>query len=89
MSFTVTVTRQGQISIPAALRRKFALSDGRNLVLEDTADGRIMMNPVPDFLELAGSLKKYAKNSRGKTFRQMREDFENYLAARHLGKKLL
>ncbi len=39
-----------------------------------------------DIFELKGSLNKYAKNAKGKSFQEMRKGFENYLATRHLAR---
>lgn len=84
MSYTVTITSQGQISIPAELRRKFSLTGGKNLVLRDTPEGQITIDPVPDLLELGGIFKKYAQNAKGKSFKKMREEYKNYRAIRFL-----
>lgn len=78
MSFTVTVTNQGQISIPAELRRKFKLNGGKTLVLRDTPEGQIAMTPVPDFFELKGAFKTRRKISSKKA----REAFGEYLGTR-------
>lgn len=71
------VTSQGQVSIPAKLRKKLKLDKRRKvMILEE--DGKILLEPVKDILELAGAFKlpKKVKPYRG------REAFENYLAHR-------
>lgn len=73
--YTVTITSQGQISIPIKLRRKLGLDKLKKaLVYEDK--GELIVRPVKDFLELGGSLKTNIKV----TPRQIREAFGQYLA---------
>lgn len=60
MTHTVSITSQGQLSIPIALRRKFNLhKTKRALVTEE--NGKIIIEPVKDLLELRGSLKTNKK----------------------------
>lgn len=80
MTYLVTVTSQGQISIPADLRKKYDLSKNRTLILRDSEAGEISVKPIPDLLDLRGSLKTRKKVSS----RQIREAFGNYLATRHI-----
>lgn len=56
------VTSQGQVSIPIKLRRKFEL-DKRKQVLITEENGKIIIEPAKDILDLAGSLHKYAKKN--------------------------
>lgn len=60
MTFTVSITSQGQISIPAKLRRKLGLEKKRKAFVTEQ-NGKIVIEPVKDFLELAGSLKTEKK----------------------------
>jgi len=69
-----TVTRQGQISIPAKLRRKMDID--RKKVMISEANGKIVIEPVADLLDLAGSFKTNKKVP----FKKIREGFENFLA---------
>lgn len=56
MRYTVSITSQGQISIPIALRKKLGLNkNSQASVSEDK--GRVIIEPIRDFLELKGSLK--------------------------------
>ena len=48
------VTRKGQTTIPAELRRKYAIEEGTRLVVVDTGDG-ILFKPTPTTADLAGS----------------------------------
>ncbi|MBI2334753.1 AbrB/MazE/SpoVT family DNA-binding domain-containing protein [Candidatus Daviesbacteria bacterium] len=75
MTYLVSITSQGQISIPIQLRRKFGLEKTQKAIVSDDAD-KIIIEPVQDFLELKGSLKTKIK----KTPRQIRRAFEEYLA---------
>lgn len=56
MMYTVSITSQGQISIPAAIRRQLGL-DKLKKALVSVADKKIMIEPVEDFLEMIGSFK--------------------------------
>lgn len=75
MIYTVTITSQGQISIPIELRRQLRL-DKTKRALVSSRNGKIIVEPVKDLLELRGSLKTNIKA----TPKQIREAFENYLA---------
>jgi AbrB family looped-hinge helix DNA binding protein len=73
MTFTVTITSQGQISIPAKLRRKLGLDKNKRALIREK-NGEIIVKPVKDFLELAGSLSQYAKKN--KSMEQIMEEEE-------------
>lgn len=75
MVYTVSITSQGQVSIPAKLRRQLGLDKSRQ-ALVSVEKGKIIIEPVKDFLELGGSLKTDIKA----TPRQIRRAFEKYLA---------
>ncbi|MEM0235585.1 AbrB/MazE/SpoVT family DNA-binding domain-containing protein [Thermofilum sp.] len=59
MEYEVTVTRKGQTTIPAELRRKYNISEGSKLTVVDTDQG-ILMKPSLRTSDLAGSGSKYA-----------------------------
>ncbi|MEK7534720.1 MAG: AbrB/MazE/SpoVT family DNA-binding domain-containing protein [Patescibacteria group bacterium] len=82
MIYTVSITSQGQISIPAQLRRKIGLARYRKALVSEN-NGKLIVEPVKDLLELRGSLKTNIKA----TPRQIREAFENYLAEEGKGMK--
>lgn len=70
MIYSVSITSQGQISIPAKIRRKLGLKKkGRALVSEE--DGKIIVKPVVDFMDLVGSL--HDKAIKGKTIDEIIE----------------
>lgn len=74
MSYTVSITSQGQISIPAPLRRKLGLQKATKALVSER-NGKMIVEPIKDFLELRGSLKTTIKV----TPQQIRESFETYL----------
>ena len=56
MTYTVSITSQGQISIPTKLRDKLGLNKkGKAFVTEQ--NGKLIVEPVKNILELRGSLK--------------------------------
>jgi AbrB family looped-hinge helix DNA binding protein len=59
MKYEVTVTRKGQTTIPAELRRKYNIAEGSRLIVMDTGQG-ILMKPSLKTSDLAGSGSKYA-----------------------------
>lgn len=76
MTFTVSITSQGQISIPAKLRRKLGLEKKRKAFVTEQ-NGKIVIEPVKDFLELAGSLKTKKKPLSNQ---ELHDFFGTYLA---------
>jgi len=53
------VTRKGQITIPAEFRKRYRIAEGSYVELRDD-DKRILVQPIPDLLDLAGvDLGKY------------------------------
>lgn len=75
MTYVVSITSQGQISIPAPIRRKLGLDKSKKAVVTEN-EGNILIEPVKDFLELRGSLKTNIKA----TSRQIREAFGQFIA---------
>lgn len=59
MVYTVTITSQGQISIPAKLRRKLGLEKNKRAIVTEE-DGKIIIEPVKDLLELEGAFSHLA-----------------------------
>ncbi|HUD45022.1 MAG TPA: AbrB/MazE/SpoVT family DNA-binding domain-containing protein [Patescibacteria group bacterium] len=60
MTYTVSITSQGQINIPSKIRQELGLSKKRK-ALVSIENGKMVIEPVKDFLELAGSLKTNKK----------------------------
>lgn len=75
MTFLVSVTSQGQISIPASLRRKFGFNKTKKAFVSDQ-NGKLTVEPVKDFLEFYGAFQTKKKISS----RKIRKAFESYLA---------
>lgn len=75
MTYTVSITSQGQISIPAKIRRELGF-DKTKKAFVSVEKGKITLEPVKDLLELRGSLKTNIKA----TPKQIRDAFEEYLA---------
>lgn len=60
MTYSVSITSQGQISIPAKIRRQLGLSKNGKAIVSVT-NGKVMIEPVKDFLAMRGSLKTNKK----------------------------
>lgn len=60
MVYTVSITSQGQISIPAKFRRELGLNKHKKALIKKEGD-KLVVEPVPDILSLKGSLKHKAK----------------------------
>lgn len=60
MQFVVKVTRRGQTTIPIALREKYGIKEGDELVVEDTGEG-LLFKVLPKLEELAGIDAKFGK----------------------------
>ncbi len=59
MTEEVVVTRKGQTTVPVRLRRKYGISEGTRLEVEDTGKG-ILLRKAESTLELIGSGAKSA-----------------------------
>lgn len=56
----VTITSQGQISIPASLRKRFGFDKQKKAIIEADRD-KIIVKPIPDILKLRGVFKTKKK----------------------------
>lgn len=74
MTYTVTITSQGQISIPAKFRHELGL-DKTKKALVSMEDKKIIIEPTRNFLELEGAFKTKIKISS----KEARKKFEDYL----------
>lgn len=81
MTYTVTITSQGQISIPAPIRRKLGLDKLKKAVVTEK-NGGFLIEPIQDLLDLKGSLKTDVNISSS----EIRQGFKEYLAQRHSSK---
>ena len=59
MTYTATVTSQGQITIPVEIRRKLRLDKNRKIVLK-LENNTIFMESEPDIMQLSGILSDRA-----------------------------
>ena len=59
MENEVVVTRKGQTTIPAKLRKKFKIEEGTRLEVVETAEG-ILFKPKKSFWDLIGSGAPFA-----------------------------
>lgn len=59
MEAEVVVTRKGQTTIPAKLRRKYNIEEGTRLQVIETPEG-ILFKPQKSTIDLAGSGAKHA-----------------------------
>jgi len=83
--YTVSITSQGQISIPAKFRREFGF-DKKSKVIIRKKENNLVIEPVPDFMGLKGSLHKYAKKgiSINKIIRMEEKVWEEAAVERYL-----
>ncbi len=51
---TTTVTRKGQVTIPAPLRKKYSIKVGMKILVTDTPSG-LLFKPIPDMNDWAGA----------------------------------
>ena len=75
----VTITSQGQITIPAEIRRELGLYAQKKAIVT-LEQNQIVVKPVRDILELEGVFKTNKKIP----YKKIREAFGDYLAKRHL-----
>jgi AbrB family looped-hinge helix DNA binding protein len=52
-SLTTTVTRKGQVTIPAPLRKEHRIREGAKIQVTDTTSG-LLFKVIPDMNDLAG-----------------------------------
>ena len=64
MTYTVSITSQGQISIPIAFRRALDLDKTKKAIISKQGN-TLIVEPIPDLLSLRGSLRH--KAVKGKT----------------------
>ncbi|MEM2970807.1 MAG: AbrB/MazE/SpoVT family DNA-binding domain-containing protein [Candidatus Bathyarchaeia archaeon] len=53
------ITKKGQTTIPVQYRRKYNMREGTLVIFEEAEDG-LIIKPVPDIVDSAGKLAKYA-----------------------------
>lgn len=60
-----TITSQGQLTIPVALRNLLGLGKASKIMMTVEKD-RLVIEPTPDIFKLKGALSHYSKNNKGK-----------------------
>ena len=53
------ITSKGQMTIPAAARRKYGLEDGAMVIVEEAKEG-LLLKRAPDIVASAGALAEFA-----------------------------
>lgn len=79
MTYTVSITSQGQISIPAKIRKKLGFFKNKK-ALVTVEEGKMVIKPVKDFLEIGGTLKT---NKKPLSNKQLDEFVGEYFAREH------
>ena len=64
MTYTVAITKQGQISIPAKIRELLGFSKPGTLIMH-TEGNRLILEPAKDLMSLAGILHDKVKLPKG------------------------
>lgn len=54
------LTKKGQVTIPAKLRRRYGMQSGSTISFKESNDG-IIVRPLPDIADSAGRLSRYAR----------------------------
>lgn len=84
MPYTVSITSQGQVTIPKAIRESLNINkNAKAIVIEK--DNSVIIEPIDDIFTLKGSIKP---KTRPEDFKKMRKAFIDYLSKRALKKSL-
>jgi len=78
MVYTISVTSQGQISIPVAVQKKLGIKKNGKAFLK-VERNKIIIEPVPDFFDLKGSV---VTSKKPLTSDEIHERFSNYLTGK-------
>ena len=83
-----TITSQGQITIPAQMRKALGVDKNPHVVLTKKGN-TVVIEPARDIMQLAGSLHKYAM--KGKSIKEIRKieeaGLEDAIVERYLEKE--
>ena len=79
MMYSTSITQKGQITIPVHIRKKLGLKTGQKVGFTER-DKEVVIEPVPNFLDLIGSLKTKKKYDK----RKARKAIGEYLAQRYV-----
>lgn len=72
MNYFVNITSQGQISIPAKLRKKYNMDKAGQVLVRERGD-TIVLTPIPDIMDLYGVFQ-HAKRLPWKEVRKKIDD---------------
>ncbi len=53
------ITKKGQLTVPVSMRKKFQLKPGTRVSFSEK-EGDLVIKPLPDIVDSAGSLAQYA-----------------------------
>lgn len=77
MTYSITITKKGQITIPKPLREFLKLEEGKKLLIElEKKAKEIKIKPVHDFLEIAKKIKVKKKINPVKAREYMEKFYE-------------
>ncbi|OGE08213.1 hypothetical protein A3A60_03805 [Candidatus Curtissbacteria bacterium RIFCSPLOWO2_01_FULL_42_26] len=76
---STSITQKGQVTIPISIRKKLGLKTGQKVAFTDRGK-EIVIEPIPNFLDLMGSLKTKKKYDK----RKARKAIGEYLAQRYV-----
>jgi len=79
MMISTSITQKGQVTIPISIRKKLGLKTGQKVAFTDRGK-EIVIEPIPNFLDLMGSLKTKKKYDK----RKARKAIGEYLAQRYV-----
>ncbi len=79
MMISSSITQKGQVTIPISIRKKLGLKTGQKVAFTDRGKD-VVIEPIPNFLDLMGSLKTKKKYNKKK----VRQAVGEYLAQRYV-----
>lgn len=82
MTFTVSITSQGQLNIPVKIRRMLDFDQTKKAIVT-IKDGKLIVEPVKDLLMLGGSLQSTKKQLSNKELHNL---FANSIAKKYKNK---
>ena len=81
MMISTSITQKGQVTIPISIRKKLGLKTGQKVAFTDRGKD-VVIEPIPNFLDLMGSLKTRKKINP----KAWDKAIGKYFAKRHLEK---
>lgn len=84
MPHIVSITQQGQVTIPKAIRESLKIGKNAKAIVVEK-DNNVIIEPIDDIFTLQGSIKP---KTRPEDFKKMRKMFIDYLGKRAFKKTL-